>query len=355
MNNSHDKNRSILSRILVWTIGSLIIIVLVGYVAFRVSPWPGALLIRKSFHEGGMQMSMALEKHVPPGIASKLNLQYDEGDEDAFLDVYYPADLDNTDKTLPTIVWIHGGGWLAGSKDEVANYCKVLAGKGYTVVAVDYTLAPEGHYPLPLKQLNVALSYLEKYAKQLHIDADRIFLAGDSAGAQLAAQTALIITSPSYAKAMSIVPAIEKSELVGVILYCGPYDLQKASMNGPFGSFLRTTLWSYCGKKDFMDDPQFARVSVINDVTQQFPPAFISAGNADSLVSQSKDFAAVLTRLDVYVDTLFFPSNYEPELPHEYQFNLDIAAGQLALERSVSFLAASLDRNSNAKMESNLP
>ena len=45
-----------------------------------------------------------------------------------------------------------------------------------------------------------------------------------------------------------------------------------------------------------------------------------------------------LTKLGVRVDALFFPADYEPALPHEYQFNLDTEAGRLALDRSVAFL-----------------
>jgi acetyl esterase len=77
---------------------------------------------------------------------------------------------------------------------------------------------------------------------------------------------------------------------------------------------------------------------VANYVTGAFPPAFVSAGNADPLLSQSLEMAKVLKAAGVRVDTLFFPDDHEPPLPHEYQFNLDTEAGQLALERSLAFL-----------------
>ncbi|MGH7493962.1 MAG: hypothetical protein ACREOO_16405 [bacterium] len=66
---------------------------------------------------------------------------------------------------------------------------------------------------------------------------------------------------------------------------------------------------------------------------------FISAGNADPLLPQSRAFAETAASLGVHVDSLFFPHDYTPALPHEYQFNLDVDAGQLALERSVKFLS----------------
>jgi acetyl esterase/lipase len=88
-----------------------------------------------------------------------------------------------------------------------------------------------------------------------------------------------------------------------------------------------------------MNDPRFAYGSVINYLTPDFPPTFISAGNGDPLLSHSLAFADVLRSRGVYVDSLFFTDDYSPALPHEYQFNLDTDAGNLALERSVKFLS----------------
>ena len=76
--------------------------------------------------------SQALEKHVPPALSAQLNEHYDPSDPDALLDVFYPSAI--ADKPLPTIVWVHGGGWISGSKDDIANYGKVLAGKGESLV-----------------------------------------------------------------------------------------------------------------------------------------------------------------------------------------------------------------------------
>ena len=54
------------------------------------------------------------------------------------LDVYRPQGAG----PLPTVVWIHGGGWIGGSKEELANWCRLIAGHGFAVVAVGYSLRP---------------------------------------------------------------------------------------------------------------------------------------------------------------------------------------------------------------------
>lgn len=325
-------------KIIVWLAGIALALVMAAYVAFRVSPWPAALLIRHEFEAGAAKVSQALAKHLTANVSARLNVRYDEADPDARLDVFYPAQLDNTDRALPTVVWVHGGGWVSGSKDEIANYARVLAGKGFTVVGVDYSIAPGKTYPTPVRQVNTALGYLVTHAQRLHVDPTRLFLAGDSGGAHIAAQAANLTSVPAYAAELGIAPAVERSRLRGVVLFCGPYDTKSVNLEGPFGGFMRTVLWSYSGGRDFATNPRFATASVINYVTPEFPPAFISAGNADPLLPQSRAFAAALALHGVTVDLLFFPDNYSPALPHEYQFNLDTEAGQMALERTVGFL-----------------
>lgn len=324
---------------LLWTLGVLVLFVAAGTVAYHVSPWPSALVIRAAFDKNASLASQALAKHVPPGVAAQLNEHYDAADSDARLDVFYPSAIENGERSLTTVVWVHSGGWISGSKNQIANYAKILAGKGYTVVGVDYSVAPGGKYPTPLRQVTAALAYLERNAKRLHVDASRFVLAGDSGGAHIVAQVANALSVPAYAAALGLAPSIKRPQLRGVILYCGAYDLGKIGLDGQFGEFIHTALWSYFGEKDFVNHPLFATASVINYLTPDFPPAFISVGNADPLAPQSRALAAALVARGVRVDSLFFPDDYAPALPHEYQFNLESAAGQLALERSVRFLA----------------
>ena len=235
---------------------------------------------------------------------------------------------------------MHGGGWVAGTKDQIANYAKILAGKGYAVAGVEYSVAPAKTFPTPVIQVNSALTYLKTNANRLHMDVSRLFLAGDSGGASIAAQMANAVCVPSYAAILGISPSITRAQLAGLVLYCGPYDAQKINLEGSFGWFLRTVLWSYLGRKDFAKAPGYDALSVINYVTAKFPPVFISAGNGDPLLLQSRAFAEVLRKLGVSVDSLFFPENYAPAAPHEYQFNLDTEAGRIALERSLKFLSS---------------
>ena len=313
-----------------WIAGIVIALSIVGYATLELSPWPAALVYGFFMNRGGEGLNAALERHVPPGVTALLDQQYDAG---VFLDVYHPA---QAAQALPTIVWVHGGGFFAGNNGHVANYLKILAARGYTTVAVGYSLAPASHYPTPIRQVNTALGYLVQNAERLRIDSQRFVLAGDSAGAHIAAQLANIISVPSYASAVGISPSIKRAQLSGVILHCGVYDFRLAKFKGPFGHFMRTVMWSYSGRKHAPHMPEF---SVAGFVTADFPVAFISAGNADPLLRHSRALANALAERGVKVDSLFFPDDYKPALPHEYQFNLDTDGGRLALERTAKFLS----------------
>jgi acetyl esterase len=333
------RGRSRVLVFLIWLVLALLLLAAAGYGAWHASPWPSALFYRFFFDRGGVAMARGLEKHVPPTVAEQLDIRYDPADTDALLDVFYPRSVTGSGEALPTIVWIHGGGFISGDKSQIAPYAKIVAANGYTVIGVNYTIAPEARYPVPLRQINVALAYLVRNAQRLHVDPTRIVLAGDSAGAQLAAQMSAIVSDPAYAKQVGIQPAVTRPQLRGALLFCGIYDKSLIRFEGAFAGFLRTVGWSYLGSREFLGLQNTAQFSVVDHVTKDFPPAFVTAGNADPLLPHSLSLADALAKKGVPVDRLFYPPEYTPRLNHEYQFVLENEAGRLALSRVMKFLA----------------
>jgi acetyl esterase len=323
---------------LLWTLGGVVALVGAAYLAFTLSPWPSALIIREIFNRGGAAMAAEMAPHVPTGVVSTLDIAYGEG-RDEVLDIFRP---EAATQPLPTIVWVHGGAWIAGDKAEIANYLKIIAAQDYTVVGVNYTLAPTARYPEPVEQVSRALAFLVANADDFGIDATRIALAGDSAGGHIAAQLANITTAPAYAAAIGIPPALAPEQLRAMLLFCGAYNLDLIDFDGGFSWFLRSVLWSYTGSQAPDNQGALATFSVAAHVTPQFPPAFITAGNDDPLEAQSHDMAEKLEAQGVVVDTLFYPDDHSPPLPHEYQFLLDGGDAQIALTRLLAFLQTHL-------------
>jgi len=308
---------------------------LASYAAFSLSPWPAALLIRVVFGYDAARTTEALAAHVPAGIGEQRDIAYGSAPEER-LDIYLPPG--GAQPRKPTIVWIHGGAFVAGDRQDVAPYLKVLAGRGYPAVAIGYTRAPTAQYPGPVLQVNAALGFLQREGPRLGLDPQRIVLAGDSAGAHIAAQLTTGLTGPDYAALIGLKPAVEPAALKGIVLFCGLFDPTALDLTGPLGTFLRAALFGYFGTANPLDSERITQAAIPRYVTEAFPPSFVSVGNGDPLAPQSVVMAQALRDRGVKVDVLFFPPEHEPRLQHEYQFDLDSSPGREALERLTAFL-----------------
>lgn len=328
-----------------WRRAKLTAVVVIGIVAVvaivgSITPWPSAMVIRAVFTQGGDATASEMEAHVPETkLTETLDVAYDDDGADTTMDVFTP---ESATGPLPTIVWIHGGAWISGSKENVDPYMRILAAEGYTTIAVNYTIGPEGFYPTAVNQLNTALGYINDNAATLGVDPTQIVLAGDSAGSQLASQLATLITSPDYAAIMDVTPTLKPEQVIATVLNCGVYDLSAlAALDGIVGWGLKSSMWAYTGTRTWAEDASGATMSTVNWVTDAFPTTYISGGNGDGLTwLQSIPMADRLTELGVDVTTQFWPANHEPALPHEYQFHLDMPDAQTALQKTIDFLNA---------------
>ncbi|MGV9823500.1 alpha/beta hydrolase [Nocardia xishanensis] len=104
----------------------------------------------------------------------------------------YRADGAASGGAAPALVYLHGGGFVLGTLDGADELCRAIAaGSSWTVVSLEYRLAPENPYPAALEDCVDAYAWLVRTAAELGIDPDRIAVGGDSAGGNLAAALCL--------------------------------------------------------------------------------------------------------------------------------------------------------------------
>ena len=316
------------------SVSVLICLVVLAALA-QLSPWPGVYALRFLFNHDAAQTNAALAPLLPPDRVEYLDLPYGPDPRER-LDLFLPPG-EAPPEGWPVLIWVHGGAFVAGQKEDVGNYLRLLAKQGFATIAPDYSRAPGARHPVPTAQLLEALLWIKAAARDRPIDPARIVLAGDSAGSHIALQAAIALHDPAYARDLGLRPLVEAQAIRGLALFCGIYDLPQDPGRGATGLVLRTAAWAYLGAADPAEAPAAKGFPLLPRLPETLPPVFISAGNADPLLPQSRNLSEMAAAKGIVTDTLFFAEDHAPPLGHEYQFTLD-AAGETARTRLLAFL-----------------
>ena len=328
-----------LRKILLWAIGIIITILLGVFIAFQVSPRPGVWLIASVFNAKVEIQDTTAYNLAKNQVDVIHNVNYTSTHKMNVLDIYYPKG--KTD--LPVFFWVHGGGFIGGNNQGVHEFATYLAAKSnVAVILVDYEKAPDLRYPGQTKQLDEAVKYIVAQANEYPMfDFSRIGFGGDSAGAQISAQYILTQTNPAYANDLEMTQTIEPNTIKAYINYCGPVNMKQAlekNVDNKFVKFFVSTVgWSWFGKKDWHNLPELQQASLVDHLTADFPPSFLTDGNTGSFSDQAIRFNERLQALGVPTATLFFEGD-EKEINHEYQFLYKTPEAQECLKQTLTFV-----------------
>jgi acetyl esterase len=187
----------------------------------------------------------------------------------------------------PTVILLHGGGWVMGSVDTYDGFARQIAQRsGLRCLSVDYALAPEHPFPMPLYDCIAAVKWAASEGQALGIDAKRLALIGDSAGANLALSVCLALRDAG------------DNSICGAALLYGAYslDLETASQRayGDGAYFLGTAdmsryLNDYLPHEALRQNP--LAVPMLADLGE-LPPLYIAACEFDPLLDDSTRLAA---------------------------------------------------------------
>jgi acetyl esterase len=231
---------------------------------------------------------------------------------------------------LPLLLFMHGGGFVVGSIDSHDEMARVLTAEtGCVTVSVEYRLAPEHPYPAASDDCLAALRWAAAHAAEIGADPDRIVVAGDSAGGNLAAVMALRARDeggPALRAQVLIYPAVE----LGARLLPAPdgefhvlTPEEKAFFNG-----------SYLAGRALEQDPHVSPICA--ESLRGLPPALIVTAEYDPLCRQGEAYAAKLK--DAGVDTVL--KRYDGAVHGFCSF--PVPMGRQALRFVADFLKARL-------------
>ncbi|WP_231753293.1 alpha/beta hydrolase [Rosistilla carotiformis] len=129
----------------------------------------------------------------------------------------------SAEKPQPCYVWIHGGGWMGGSKEGGVQQVVPIVRDGFVGATIEYRLSGEAIFPAQIEDCKCAIRFLRAHAKEYNIDVDRIAVGGSSAGGHLAA---LLGTSAGVTELEGNGGwADQRSDVQAVVDLYGPTDL----------------------------------------------------------------------------------------------------------------------------------
>jgi acetyl esterase len=208
--------------------------------------------------------------------------------------IYRP---ESTEESLPTVVFVHGGGFVIGDIETHDNQSRaVCAGAEAVVVSIEYRLAPEAPWPAAVHDTHAAVQWAAENIDRLGGDADRLGIAGDSAGGNLSAVVALLCrdTGPRLSAQLLIYPATDMD----------PDASYPSRVDNAEGYFLTAAdmMWfrdHYLGDAPWVDQ----RLSPLKaDDLSGLPPAVIVTGEFDPLRDEGEAYAEALRAAGVEVD-----------------------------------------------------
>lgn len=243
---------------------------------------------------------------LPEGIVCHCDIPYCK---EQLLDIYYP---EGTRTPLPTIVSIHGGGYVYGSKEIYRRYGMDLARRGFAFVNFNYRLAPKHRFPAPLEDTNAVMEWVCHNAAQYYLDPDRILLVGDSAGAQLASQYAAIVQNPDYATLFSFRTPPITIRALG--LNCGRYDMAAWASEPRKGLML-----DYLGRDIPASDSRFR---VLDAIAANYPPAFITTACHDFLREQAQPMYDFLREKGIPAELRCYGAEDDKTVAHVFHVNI---------------------------------
>ena len=258
-------------------------------------------------------------------VGALRDLKVDGAEGPMLARLYTPTERLGADPA-PTMLFIHGGGWMYGDLESHDPACRFIAeNSGVQVLAIDYRLAPEHKFPAAVEDCQAAYRWLVEHADEVNADPERLAVGGDSAGGTLSTSTAV------YAAEQGLPLAFQ------LLIYPGADFVERTRSRKLFGEGFVLTEGFMTGAEEayFAEgaDKSVPDASAIRraEFHEHIAPAHVVTAGFDPLRDEGEAYAELLRENGVEVDTKRYPSMIHGFLHlvgvgHEARsYNLEIA------------------------------
>jgi acetyl esterase len=207
------------------------------------------------------------------------------------------------------LIYFHGGGWVVGSLNGYETLCRQLAiTSGWTILSVDYRLAPEYKFPAAVNDAYDSLVWAITNARLLGIDKEKIAVGGDSAGATLSTVVCHINArkkGPKLASQILIYGAYDLSqERASFERYANGYMLNRDAIRWFYSQYLETSAQKF----DWRASP------ILAGRFEDLPPALFVTAECDPLIDENVEYAQILREHGIPVEYVCFQGMIHPFL-----------------------------------------
>jgi len=257
-------------------------------------------LLALTFIAFAAQAQRDREIQIPEGVTVTPDIHVATvGDHELGLDLYMPEGVANP----PLLVWIHGGGWRAGSRKSVSTLAFVEA--GFAMASVSYRLSPVAEFPAQSHDIKGAIRFLRANADKYSYDASRIGVLGVSAGAHLAALVG--VTNGHEQLEGNIGGNLDySSDVQAIVSYFGASNLTSIlDQSTPFGLNIRVSALDTLFGGSPEDKPELAKLASPKfHVDAADPPLLLLHGDQDPQmpINQTHELHGAYKHLGLDVD-----------------------------------------------------
>lgn len=188
------------------------------------------LVVAGTGHVAAQKKDKGTAFKLPDNVLLERDVVFGKGGtRDLKMHILRPKQAPSASEGMPVLVWIHGGGWQAGSRDSGIPRLAPYAARGYFCASVEYRLSQEAIFPAQIEDCKCAIRYLRAHAKKYNLDPNRIGVWGSSAGGHL---VALLGTSADVKELEGNGGWSDQSSAVQAVCdFCGPTDFVKIAEN----------------------------------------------------------------------------------------------------------------------------